>query len=112
MKVGEYISAELAPYYAGQTFSPDMLLLPVDLTAEYTAANESEVNRALISALERVMFRPRLEQINENGFSASFSYADLGKYYAFLCRKYGVTPNEDVLAESGISMIKDISDCW
>ena len=113
MKVSEYISAELSPFFAGSAFNADMLLLPSDLmSADYTTANESEVNKALISAIERVMFRPRLEQINENGFSASFSYADLGKYYAYLCKKYGVEPDADVLSESGISMIMDISDQW
>lgn len=112
MKVSEYISGEIAPFSYGTTLSLDMLLLSVDTTAEYTAANETEVNKALISAIERLMFRPRLEQINENGFSAKINYADLGKYYQFLCKKYGVTPNDDVLEQSGISVIKDISNEW
>jgi hypothetical protein len=113
MKVSEYISGELAPFFTGTTFNADMLLLPSDLmSADYTTANETEVNTALIKAIARFMFRPRLEQINENGFSASFSYADLGKYYAYLCKLYGVEPDEDVLEESGLSTIVNISDEW
>lgn len=112
MKVGEYISGEIAPFTYGVSVPLDMLLLTVDTAAEYTAANEVEVNKAVISAIERLIFRPRLEQINENGFSAKINYADLGKYYQFLCKKYGVTPNDDVLEESGITVIKDISNEW
>lgn len=112
MTVQEYISGELAPFFAGSSMNADMLLLPIDMSADYSTANEADVNKALISAIERLMFRPRLEQINENGFSASFSYADLGKYYRYLCAKYGIEPNADLLEASGISMIKDISDCW
>ena len=70
------------------------------------------VNKELVKAIERFIFRPRLEQINENGFSARFNYADLGKWYLWLCKRYGITPDDDVLAASGISMIKDISDRW
>lgn len=113
MTVQEYISGELAPFFAGSSMNTDMLLLPTDLmSADYTTENEQKVNQELVNSIERLMFRPRLEQINENGFSASFSYADLGKYYLYLCKKYGITPNEDLLVASGISMIKDISDCW
>ena len=113
MTVAEYLTGELSPFMADTNVNLDMFLLPSELlNSEYSAANEEAVNKEVVKAIERLMFRPRLEQINENGFSARFSYADLGKYYAWLCKKYGITPDDDVLAASGISMIKDISDRW
>ena len=112
MTIKEYILSEIAPFTYGSAVSFDMFLLSLDPDATYNVDNEVEVNKAMIATIERLMFRPRLEQINENGFSATINYADLGKYYQYLCKRYGVEPNADVLMQSGISMIKDISDCW
>ncbi len=113
MTVRDYISGEVAPFFTGQAMSLDMFLLSSEeLDAEYSAANESEVNKKLIGIIERLIFRPRLKAINENGFSAEVSYADLGKYYQYLCSKYGVAPDSNVLAASGINVLQDVTDEW
>lgn len=36
----------------------------------------------------------------------------IGQYYMWLCRKYGVTPDNEVVAALGLSTITDKSDIW
>lgn len=112
MTVGEYISGELAPFFVEASVSLDMFLFTIDLNETYSASNEKATNVALLNAIERVMLRPRVEQVNENGFSATIKFDDMGKYYAYLCKRYGVTPNADIVAGSGVSVIKEISNRW
>lgn len=112
MTVEQYISGELMPFLGGAQVSLDMFLLSVDKDDIYGTDNEQEVNVALIKAIERLMYRPRLENINENGFSATINFDSLGKYYIYLCGVYGVTPNEQILGNSGLRVIKDCTNSW
>ena len=62
--------------------------------------------------IEEILFMPRIKTINESGFSISWDYGDLAKYYLLLCRRYGVKPNDDALEMAGISAIYDKTDTW
>jgi hypothetical protein len=55
---------------------------------------------------------PRLQSVNESGFSLSWDFATLGKYYLWLCRRYGVSADSDTLQLLGISTITDKTDIW
>lgn len=74
--------------------------------------NANEVGKAIISILGEVVLTPRLGNVNENGFSISWDYSKIGQYYMWLCRKYGVDPDMDVVAALDISTITDKSDIW
>lgn len=104
----EYILGKLSAFEVSDAQLAD---LPVDLDAEYTAGNAT-VGRAIVSFVEELALAPHRTNISENGFSVSWDMKDLGKYYMWLCRKYGVKPNADVTSMMGMSMITDMTDKW
>ena len=104
----EYIMAKLKAFDISEAQLAD---LNIDLDAEYTP-NSKAVGLALVSFLEELVLAPFRTNINENGFSVSWDTQNLGKYYYWLCKKYGVTPNEDITALIGMSVIKDRTDIW
>lgn len=93
--------------YADFEMSSDL-----SLDDNYTIENSLAVNKALIGTIEYMLFSPRLKSINEGGFSLSWDYEGLGKFYLWLCRKYGVTPAEDAEAALGLSTITDRTNIW
>lgn len=50
--------------------------------------------------------------VNENGFSQSWSADSIKKNAMLLLRQYGITPNDELLADIGISVIRDVSNIW
>ena len=68
--------------------------------------------KAMISVIEELMLAPYMSNVNENGFSVSWDYSRIGQYYMWLCRKYGVAPDDEVVAALGLSTITDKSDIW
>lgn len=79
---------------------------------EYTEENSQSVAESMIRFIEEMAFSPKMASINESGFSMSWDYSGLGKYYLWLCRKYGVTPNDSVLEILGLNVITDKSEEW
>ena len=69
-------------------------------------------NYTMISVIEELMLAPCMSNVNENGFSVSWDYSRIGQYYMWLCRKYGVAPDNEVVAALGLSTITDKSDIW
>lgn len=67
---------------------------------------------ALCEICKQMMFAPIRTNISENGFSESWSTDRLGKYYLYLCRRYGIKPDPDVLPSSGESRITDRTANW
>lgn len=86
--------------------------LDLNLDDEYTPEVSNSVGKAMVSIIEELMLAPNMSQVNENGFSVSWDYSRIGQYYMWLCRKYGVDPNTDVMAALGLSTITDMSDIW
>lgn len=83
-----------------------------DADAEYGADVSASVGVGLCSLIEEKVLAPFVSNVTENGFSISWNRDNLAKYYLWLCRKYGIEPNDDVLSLLGISMVKDMSDIW
>lgn len=79
---------------------------------EYNADNQKEVGIAMCSMLEKLCMMPRMTNISESGFSQSWDFAKLGNFYQWLCKKWGVTPNKDVLAAMGVNSIVDRTRSW
>ncbi|MBQ0073617.1 MAG: hypothetical protein KBT34_05445 [Prevotella sp.] len=113
MTVKEYIGTKLTSLsLTDADFANYAIETGVNLDDEYGAENQEVVNKGMTGLIESVMFSPRLKSISESGFSMSYDYADLGKYYMWLCRKYGIKPNDEVAAMLGISMIIDRTHDW
>lgn len=115
MTIREYISQKLQSY--GITVSEaqlfDMSLAGgFNLDDERSTDNESSVGVGFARFIEEVVFAPYVSSMNESGFSISRNFSKLGSYYLWLCKKYGITPNSDVVGMLGISMIIDKTDCW
>lgn len=50
--------------------------------------------------------------VTENGFSQSWSADSVKRNAMFLLRQYDITPNDELLADMGISVIRDVSNVW
>ncbi len=109
MTVREYITGRFPFLMLNDATLVD---LGLDLDAEYTSDMQETIEKGMIDIIAFYVLSPKQSNISENGFSLSWDYSDLGKLYLWLCRKWGIEPDEDVLALCGISMIKDISDMW
>lgn len=112
MTIKEYISQRLQAFQLADADFMNLELEGISVDEDYTIDNQEEVNKSLIGALESLLFAPRLKSINEQGFSLQWEYEHLGKFYLWLCRRYGVKPSDDVLALLGISTIIDRTNIW
>ena len=111
MKIREYISQKLRAWNITDAQLED-ISSGIDLDEEYTSGNSQVVGKAMISVIEELMLAPYMSNVNENGFSVSWDYSRIGQYYMWLCRKYGVAPDDEVVAALGLSTITDKSDIW
>ena len=106
----EYIVQRLASFQVSDALLED-LSLGIDLDAQYVAGDGS-VGLALLSAVEELVLAPSLSRVSEHGFTMSWDRGGVARWYLWLCRRYGATPDPEVLSLLGVSMIKDISDRW
>lgn len=112
MTIKEYFDSQLAPFgimdstpfwhYIPQLYAEDVV----------NKENMNEVGLGLTEMIEGLLFAPRQSSISEQGFSVTWDFSNLGRYYMWLCRKYGKTPSKDVTDLLGISMIIDKTDIW
>lgn len=112
MTVKEYITGALTGFGIPESVFADLSVSGLALGDEYSAANATAVGRGLVSALEALMSAPRRTSVSENGFSESWDHSAVGRYYLWLCRRYGVTPSDEALASAGLGAVIDISDTW
>lgn len=82
------------------------------LNDEYNTDTTQAVGVAITHFVEEKVLAPTVKSVNEGGFSISWDYSNLGKYYLWLCDKYSVTPKDAVLSILGVSIIKDVSNLW
>ena len=113
MTIREYVSQTLQAFNVTEAVLADFAaVLEMSIDAEYTFDVAPSVGKALAQTIEGLILAPRLSNVNESGFSMSWDFSNLGSYYLYLCNKWGVNPNEDVLAASGSSAIIDRTDLW
>lgn len=113
MTVREYLVSELRPFGVTEAELTDIShSLSVPMDEEYTAGNTEAVRKALAAALPAFILKPRMGSVSENGFSVSWNYDNLTKYYLWLCRSLGIEPDETVAALAGLSVITDKTDAW
>lgn len=114
MTIRQYISQKLQPF--GTISEAQLLDMSLSgnfgLDDEYHADNARLIGTAIIGFIEEMVFSPKLSSINESGFSLSWDFSGLGKYYLWLCRKYGVDSNPDVAGSIGVSMIINRTNIW
>lgn len=113
MTIGEYISQKLQAFGVSEAYYMDVANnLGMSLDERYTSENASAVGKAMVSVVEELILAPRLSNVNEGGFSMSWDFENIAKYYVYLCKKWGVSMNEDILTSAGISAIIDRSNMW
>ena len=108
MTVKEYISGKLAAFHVGESQLADIVLSDINPDEEYTRDNADAVGRCMIDILVELMCAPYQKSINENGFSVSWDMDNMWRWYLWLCKKYGVTP--DYALVPGLNSIIEISD--
>lgn len=112
MTIREYIEQRLQAFPLTTADFADITASGVDLERDYNADSALTANRALISTIERLALQPKPRNITEGGFSVGWDYGDIGKLYAYLCRKYCVPTDDGVSQALGVSTIRDISNMW
>ena len=113
MTIREYVTQKLSAFNLTEATMADISAsLGVSLDDEYTFEVASEVGKAMASSLGELILAPRLSSVNESGFSMSWDYAEAGKFYLYLCKKWGVPVNDDVLSVTGLSAIIDRTGDW
>lgn len=112
MTIKEYISQKLRAFEITEADFCDIALNGLDPEAEYDETNAKQTGVSIVGIIEELVLAPSRKQINENGFSMSWDYGNLSKYYLWLCRKWNVTPDNEVATLIGASMITDKTDMW
>lgn len=107
MSIREYISSLLTGVQIPEAFLVDTGL---DLEQEYTP--DLPIGPQIVELVGGIINMVAIKSVSENGFSMTWDTDRLGKLYLWLCRKYGIKPDDEILSELGISSIIDISDTW
>jgi len=107
VNIREYICSLLKGIDIPEAFLVDTGL---DLEEEYTP--NMPIGPQLVTLVEGIINAVSVKSVSENGFSMTWDTDRLGKFYLWLCRKYGIKPGAEELATLGISAIVDISDTW
>lgn len=114
MTIRDYISAILRPLGIGEAQFADIEMslkdcLPDD---DYTPENQRDVAVAMTQCVASMMLAPRMESVNEGGFSMAWNFADLSKWYLHMCRKWRLEPDEALDGLLGVSKISDRTSAW
>lgn len=113
MTIREYISQKFSAFGLSEAYYHDVVVSSgLSLDDIYAAENADAVGKAMITLIEDVVFAPRLASVNESGFSMSWDFSGLGNWYLLLCKRYGVKPDADVLAQTGVSAVIDRTSKW
>lgn len=112
MTIQEYITQKFQALHLSEANLIDIseYINPDD---EYEPGEVAQkVGEAMVAIMGELVLTPRMSNVSENGFSVSWDYSKLGQYYMWLCRKYDVDPDMNVVAALDISTITDKSDIW
>lgn len=113
MTIGQYISSKFRAFGVTEAQLADVTVAAdIDPGEEYSRENATAVGKAMLPLLEELILAPRQRSISEQGFSVSWDFDGLGRWYMWLSRKYGYTPDDDVLESLGLSRIIDRTSMW
>lgn len=113
MTVRDYISIKLRAFDVSEAHLVDMSVATgLSPELDVDGLDPSLLAIALIRTLEDLILAPRQNSISESGFSMSWNFDAVVKYYQWLCRKWNVEPDADVVELSGLNTIKDCSNRW
>lgn len=113
MTLRDYISEKLRAYGLSDVNFVDLAMQTgIDPDADINVIAPDAVGKALICMIEECILAPRLNNASEGGFSISYNYDNVGKYYLWLCHKWKVTPSREMAGLIGVSSIVDVSDLW
>ena len=113
MKVRSYISEKLRAFDVSEAQLVDVYIYSgINLDAEVEDQEPMALGTALIRTIEELILAPRLTSINEGGFSMSWDFSKVTSYYLWLCRRWGIKPDDEISAMMGLSTIKDRTDMW
>lgn len=113
MTIREYITEKFQSYGVTEANIVDLVVESgLNADDEYTASNATSVGKAMCSLIQELALAPFQKSISESGFSMSWDYTKIGNYYLWLCRKYGIKPDEDTLAALGVNAIIDRTSKW
>lgn len=107
MNIREYICSLLSGIKI-----PEAMLIDTGLDLEQEYSPDLSIGPQIVSLVEGVINMVAVKNVSENGFSMTWDTDRLGKFYLWLCRRYGITPGIQELASLGISAIIDESDSW
>lgn len=114
MTIRDYIQSKFGAF--GNISEAELLDMSIaggfSLDYEYNEGVADLVGKASVKFIEEKAVAPKLTSVNEGGFSASWDYSSMGKYYLYLCAKHGVEVNKDTLANMGVKVILDKSNIW
>lgn len=101
MTISEYISEKLRRF--GDISQAELLDMSLsggfNLDDEYSSENAQSVGVATTNLVGELILQGKQSSINESGFSISWNYDGLSKYYLLLCKKYGLTPDADIVGK-------------
>lgn len=113
MTIKEYIVSKMEAFgEISEAYFADIAATGLDLGAEYTTEVSTTTNKAIIGLIEELILAPKVSEVGDTGSKLVFEYGELSKYYIYLCRKYGVEANKDVLELLGVNAIIDRSNIW
>lgn len=111
MTIREYLSQKFAAFNISEAQLLDATKEQgISLDDDVDVMMPNEIGLMTIGVLGDILLAPRLKSVSESGFSMSWYVDDAYKYYLYLCRKYGVAPNEEIL--SGLNTIVDKTSIW
>lgn len=108
MTNGDFILSQLQAFNIGDA---DLMLVAdqIDPDGELVVA---EAEKAMIPLLAKAAMSPFQKSVSEHGVSVSWEMGQIGWWYKYLCKKYGIKPDDDVLAALGLSVITDRTSKW
>lgn len=113
MTVKDYITEKFRAFGITDAQLLDMeIYCGFPITEDYSLENEPKVGVAMTRILEELILAPRQSSVNESGFSQSWNFDNVAKWYLYLCKKYGVTVSDEMKSVLGLSMIIDRTSDW
>lgn len=114
MTIREYISQKFKAF--GDISEAELLDMSISggfsAEDEYSEDIAKAVGVAMTEFIGEKVLSPYVKSVSESGFSISWDFSKLGNYYLWLCRKWGITPDDKVLGILGLSVITDKSNLW